>query len=110
MSPKPKNKPTEEAPREGAAGPLVPLYSPGDIVPGIQAFRRGDAILYTVRGEPAEALELMDQLAEEGVDEVVALISHRALEPQDEQDEPREKEAKARVKPSEPPAEDQPSA
>ena len=63
------------------AGSLVPLYAGSNIVPGIQAFRRGDLILYTIRGEPKEVLELMGQLDREGVSEVVALISHRAEEP-----------------------------
>jgi len=58
------------------AGSLVPLYT-SPIVPGIQAFRRGDIILYTIRGEPAQVLDLIGQLDKDGVDEVVALISHQ---------------------------------
>lgn len=65
---------TEE---EDQPGSLVPLYG-GAIVPGIQAFRRGDIILYTIRGEPKEVLELVGQLDKQGVREVVALISHPA--------------------------------
>jgi hypothetical protein len=57
---------------------LVPIKGAPAIVPGIQAFRRGDLILYTVRGEPAEVQELMARLSEDNVGEVVALISHQA--------------------------------
>ncbi len=70
--------PSAEAP----AGPLVPIEGGPPIVPGIQAFRRGDIVLYTVRGEPSEVQELMGQLDKEQVGEVIALISHHA------QDEP----------------------
>ncbi len=66
---------------EVRAGSLVPLYT-SPIVPGIQAFRRGDIILYTIRGEPAQVLDLIGQLDKDGVDEVVALISHQT-QPQD---------------------------
>ncbi len=61
---------------EFRAGALVPLYT-SPIMPGIQAFRRGDIILYTIRGEPAQVLDLIGQLDRDGVDEVVALISHQ---------------------------------
>lgn len=84
MAPK-SEKPAEppesgdEAPEEEPqAGPLVPMYGVPAIARGIQAFRRGDIILYTVRGEPKEVLELMGQLDKQGVGEVVALISHHA--------------------------------
>jgi len=56
----------------------VPIHGAPIAPPGIQAFRRGDFILYTVRGEPAKVLELMGQLDRQGVGEVVALISHHA--------------------------------
>jgi hypothetical protein len=70
--------PSAEAP----AGPLVPIEGGPPIVPGIQAFRRGDIVLYTVRGEPSEVQELMGHLDKQQVGEVIALISHHA------QDEP----------------------
>ena len=57
---------------------LVPLYSPLDVTRGIQAYRRGDLILYTVRGEPSKVQELIGELDRRGVGEVVALVSHRA--------------------------------
>jgi hypothetical protein len=63
---------------EPHAGSLVPIQGAPAIVPGIQAFRRGDVILYTVRGEPAEVQELMGKLSDDNVGEVVALISHQA--------------------------------
>jgi hypothetical protein len=59
---------------------LVPAYSPLDTARGIQAYRRGDAILYTIRGEPSEVVALMGELGRRGVGEVVALVSHRALD------------------------------
>ncbi len=76
MTPKPEQKdndPTDQS----QPGPLVPIYGGSEIVPGIQAFRRGDMILYSVRGEPEVVRELMGQLHKEGVEEVVAFISHR---------------------------------
>ncbi len=78
---------------EARAGSLVPLYASA-IVPGVQAFRKGDIILYTIRGEPAQVLELVGQLDKEGVEEVVALISHPAQEeqPRPEEEEPDEEE------------------
>ncbi len=75
--------PSAEAP----AGPLVPIEGGPPIVPGIQAYRRGDIVLYTVRGEPRQVQELMGQLDNEDVGEVIALISHHA------QDEPPPEEA-----------------
>ena len=78
-------------------GPLMPIDGVTSIVRGIQAFRRGDLILYTVRGEPSEVQELMGQLDRRGVGEVIALIRHQALddgpaeqEEQEEQDAPEE--------------------
>lgn len=62
---------------EERPGPLVPLYGGREIVPGIQAYRRGNAILYSVRGEPELVQELLGKLGEDGVDEVIAFISHR---------------------------------
>ena len=68
---------------------LVPMYAGQDVDQGIQAFRRGEMILYTVRGEPHEVQELVDELNKKGVNEVVALISHQSFEKQDEAgDEP----------------------
>jgi len=66
---------------------LVPMYVGRDVDRGIQAFRRGDMILYTVRGEPDEVQELVGELNKKGVNEVVALISHQPFDEQDEQDE-----------------------
>ena len=60
------------------AGPLVPFYDVPGMFRGIQALRRGDMILYTIRGEPEAVIELMAQLDKKGVSEVVALISHQA--------------------------------
>jgi len=80
-----KNPVDEERP-----GPLVPLYGGRDIVPGIQAFRHGSAILYSVRGEPELVRELMGKLDEDGVDEVLAFISHRterAIPPEEQEEE-----------------------
>ena len=62
------------------AGPLIPIEGVSSIVRGIQAFRRGDLILYTVRGEPSEVQELMGQLNRRGVGEVIALIRHQAVD------------------------------
>ena len=59
---------------------LAPIYSPLDVTRGIQAYRRGDMILYTIRGEPSEVQELIAELDRRGVGEVVALVSHRAAE------------------------------
>lgn len=55
---------------------LVPLYSPIDARKGLQAYRRGDVILYTIRGEPDKVRELIGELDKRGVDELVALVSH----------------------------------
>ena len=74
---------------------LAPLYSPLDVSKGLQAYRRGEAILYTVRGEPAKVQELIDALDDQGVNEVVALVSHR------QDDKAVEEIADAVVKPSE---------
>ncbi len=74
------------------AGPLVPLYSSTGIAPGIQAYRRGDTILYTVRGEPAEVQELIGQLDKKGVGEVIALITHSAEPPVLDVGEPEDDE------------------
>jgi len=59
------------------AGALVPVYAPLDVPMGLQAYRRGEVILYRVRGEPAKAVELLNELDRRGVNEVVALVSHR---------------------------------
>jgi hypothetical protein len=63
---------------QAQGGALVPFYGVPGVTPGIQAFRRGNIILYTVRGEPKEVQALIGQLDQQGVGEVVALISHRA--------------------------------
>jgi hypothetical protein len=77
MAPDPQKR-VKGSSQEAQAGPLVPLYGAAEIVRGIQAFRRGDQILYTIRGEPRQVLELMGQLDRQGVPEVLALISHAA--------------------------------
>jgi len=59
----------------GRGGSLVPLYSPLDVTRGIQAYRRGDIILYTVRGEPSKVQELIGELDRRGVSELVAHLS-----------------------------------
>jgi len=64
--------------KEQATRALAPVYSPPDVTRGIQAYRRGDLILYTVRGEPSEVQQLIGELDRRGVGEVVALVSHRA--------------------------------
>ena len=65
------------------AGALVPVYTGVEPVRGIQAFRRGEMILYTIRGEPERVQELLGELERKKVGEVIALISHKvdALEP-----------------------------
>jgi hypothetical protein len=70
---------TSEKPDSAPRASLVPLYSPLDVTRGIQAYRRGDMILYTVRGEPGKVQELIGELDRRGVEELVALVSHRAL-------------------------------
>ena len=75
----PKIPPPDEEGTE-SSGALVPAFGGPAIVPGTQAFRRDNIILYTVRGEPRQVLELMGRLDQEGVGEVVALISHQAAE------------------------------
>ena len=72
---------------------LVPLQGAPAIIPGIQAFRRGDVVLYTVRGEPAEVQELMAKLSDDNVGEVVALISHQAADGDEDPDEETDGEA-----------------
>ena len=75
-----------------SAGSLVPLYGGAEIVPGIQAFRRGDVVLYTVRGEPRTVQELIGQLDKDGIGEVIALITHQAEEQPADADEVHEDE------------------
>ena len=58
-------------------GALVPSYSPLEVIAGVRAYRRGDFILYTIKGEPAKVLELVGELDRRGVNEVIALVSHR---------------------------------
>jgi hypothetical protein len=69
-------------PTDSAGGALVPIDD--SVVKGIQAWRRGDAILYTVRGEPKEVGELILELEGQGIDEIIAMISHEA-QPEDEE-------------------------
>lgn len=91
-----KQEPQPEPENDERNVSLVPLYSPLDVSKGLQAYRRGDMILYTVRGEPDRVKELLQELDGRGVSEVVALISHRAEEPEDIQTvEPEEGEAKS---------------
>ena len=79
---------SEENPQDsvGERGPsaLVPIYAGHDIARGIQAQRRGDRIFYTIRGEPKQVLELIGELDKHGVREVVALITHRSSEGDEE--------------------------
>ncbi len=90
QNPDERNDPIDES----QPGPLVPIYGGSDIVPGIQAFRRGNMILYSVRGEPDVVKELMGQLHKDGVEEVVAFISHHTEsgQPGAEEEEPDESE------------------
>jgi hypothetical protein len=67
----------ENQPQESEVS-LVPLYSPLDVTKGIQAYRRGDMILYTIKGEPEKVQELIGELNNTGVDELVAFVSHRS--------------------------------
>jgi len=77
MVPEPPEPDTDGA-QEMQPGALVPMYGGTGVTRGIQAFRSGDIILYTVRGEPDEVRELMGQLEQQGVGEVIALIRHAA--------------------------------
>ena len=89
------DKNSDEPEEQKKPGSLVPVYAGRDIARGVQAYRRGNVILYTVRGEPREVLELVGELDKDGVDEVVALISHRsedAPEEREVQSEPEEEE------------------
>ena len=86
---------TDSTAEEAQGGSLVPLYGTSSIMRGIQAYRRGDLILYTIRGEPRDVLELMGQLDKQGVGEVVALIRHQAPEPDEAEDEDAEAEPTA---------------
>ena len=63
---------------------LVPIYSPVEVARGVQAYRRGDRILYTIRGEPDQVMELIGALKGRGVGEVVALVSHQTDDEQGE--------------------------
>jgi hypothetical protein len=71
--------PDDNAPEPEESPPIaeapVPIY--GGVAEGVQAYRRGDVVVYTVRGEPASVRKLLDLLEADGADEVVALISHR---------------------------------
>ncbi|NLW51232.1 MAG: hypothetical protein GXY85_10415 [Candidatus Brocadiaceae bacterium] len=92
---KPPADPLPEPQGSEPAGALVPTYGVSAVVPGMQAFRRDNVIFYTVRGEPEKVLELVGMLDRNGVNEVVALISHQA-------DDGMARDA-APVRPEEPP-------
>jgi len=76
MPRRPDDAPAPHSPTDSAGGALVPIDD--SVVKGIQAWRRGDAILYTVRGEPKEVGELILELEGQGIDEIIAMISHEA--------------------------------
>ena len=76
MPSRPDNASAPPTPTDSAGGALVPIDD--SVVKGIQAWRRGDAILYTVRGEPREVGELILELEGQGIDEIIAMISHEA--------------------------------
>jgi len=72
----------------------LPVRLPAKQEYGIQGFRRGDAVFYTVRGEPDEVSKLMQELKKWGVPEVIALVRHRAgPRRQDAEDEEQDAEA-----------------
>ncbi len=89
-----KGDPKSDDKDQASKASLVPLYSPLDVTRGIQAYRRGDIILYTVRGKPSKVQELIGELSRRGVNELVALVSHRAgAEPsQESSDEPTDRD------------------
>jgi hypothetical protein len=68
------NTPDSEETPPVAEAP-VPMY--GGVTEGVQAYRRGDVVVYTVRGGPSDVRELVDLLERDGAEELVALISHR---------------------------------
>jgi hypothetical protein len=72
-----KDKETDES-GAAEAHTLAPMVQRGDIASGIQAFRRGEMVIYTVRGDPETVRELMSELERQGVGPVVALVSHPA--------------------------------
>ena len=89
--------PRQDAEQQDSSVSLVPLYSPLDVSEGLQAYRRGNVILYTIRGEPQKVQELIGELDNRGVGELVALVSHRVEEPDEEpadvvEQEPEEQE------------------
>jgi hypothetical protein len=71
-----QNSDPEETPPIAEAP--APMY--GGVTEGVQAYRRGDVVVYTVRGGPGDVRELLDLLERDGAEEVVALISHRPPE------------------------------
>lgn len=88
-------KNSDDSTEKKEPGSLVPVYAGRDIARGVQAYRRGNVILYTVRGEPREVQELVGELDKDGVEEVVALISHRSEDETEEgkvQEESEEEE------------------
>ncbi len=88
-------KNSDDSTEKKEPGSLVPVYAGRDIARGVQAYRRGNVILYTVRGEPREVQELVGELDKDGVEEVVALISHRSEDEAEEgkvQEESEEEE------------------
>ena len=84
-----KNERNGKEDAQSPSASLVPLYSGLDVAHGVQAYRRGNAILYTIRGEPKDVEQLMHELDKHNVREVVALISHPASQenhPQESED------------------------
>jgi len=75
-----KENPKPEERQQDANVSLVPMYSPLDVTKGLQAYRRGDVILYTIRGAPGKVQELIGELDNRGVKELVALVSHHTLD------------------------------
>ncbi len=64
---------------------LVPMSSPFDATRGIRAYRRGPTIVYTVRGEPDEVMELIGELKGRGVREIGAFVFHQADDQESEE-------------------------
>lgn len=73
------DKDDNSTPEKQETGPApMPLY--GGVVDGIQAYRRGEDVVYSVQGRPEDVRQLLDLLERDGVEDVVALISHRPPE------------------------------
>ncbi|HOX38229.1 MAG TPA: hypothetical protein PL033_09595 [Candidatus Brocadiia bacterium] len=60
-----------------AEGAALPAGIDDGINRGVQGYRRGDTVVYTVRGDPEEVVRLVQELKKWGVPEVVALVSHQ---------------------------------